>query len=56
MGSVVAKIAKMKKTDAAHPSPSVVRFSSYNRATKGMGSSRGLRRFRKMQNENILPS
>ena len=42
--------------DAPHPSPTVVRFSSYNRATKGMGSSRGLRRFRKMQNENILPS
>ena len=39
-----------------HPSWIAVSFSSSNRATKGMGSSRGLRRFRKMQNENILSS
>ena len=40
----------------SHPSWIAVSFSSSNRATKGMGSSRGLRRFRKMRNENILSS
>ena len=39
-----------------HPTPIVLGFWSSNRATKGMGSSRGLRRYRKTQNENILLS
>ena len=31
----------------AHPSPTVVRFSSYNRATKGMGGTQGAQKVQK---------